>query len=46
MGLPDHLYDKEIYKHPFAGRLSLMGMVDFFEHHFRRHREQMRRALK
>jgi len=44
-GLPDDLYDKAVYKHPFAGRLTLYGMVDFFDGHFRRHREQIRRAL-
>lgn len=45
-GLPADLYDKEVYKHPFAGRLTLMGMVDFFDGHFRRHREQIRRGLE
>ena len=45
-GLPDEVLDKEAYRHPFAGRLSILGMVDFFDRHFRRHREQIRKALK
>ena len=45
-GLPDDTYDKEVYKHPFAGRLTLTGMVDFFDGHFQRHRQQIRRGLE
>lgn len=37
--------DKEIYKHPFAGRLTLYGMMKFFIAHFRHHRKQIRKAL-
>ncbi|MCB0641685.1 MAG: DinB family protein, partial [Phaeodactylibacter sp.] len=44
--LPDDLMDKEIYKHPFAGRLPLSEMLLFFEVHFRRHEKQARRALE
>lgn len=43
--LPDDIYSKEVYRHPFAGRLTLAGMVDFFEEHFRRHQRQVQRAL-
>jgi len=42
---PAELFEKEVYRHPFAGRLSLAGMVHFFDGHFRRHREQIRRTL-
>ncbi|MEM9921384.1 MAG: DinB family protein [Bacteroidota bacterium] len=44
--LPNHLLDKEIYKHPFAGRLSILGMLRFFNAHFKRHHKQVRRVLK
>ena len=38
----DHL-DKELFKHPLAGKLTLKGMLEFFLSHFRRHREQINR---
>jgi uncharacterized damage-inducible protein DinB len=42
----DDIYlDKEIYKHPFAGRLTLQGMMKFFIAHFRHHRKQIDKAL-
>jgi hypothetical protein len=44
-GLPDGHIRKALYKHPFAGKLSLAEMLYFFEFHFRRHRNQIRRAL-
>ncbi len=43
--LPAEYVDKVIYKHPFGGRLSLKGMLNFFEAHFDRHRKQLMRAL-
>ena len=42
---PDH-FKKEIYKHPFAGRLTLLGLLDFYEGHFARHRKQINKILK
>ena len=42
---PDTYIDKELYKHPFAGKLTLSGMLEFYQHHFRRHREQIIRTL-
>ncbi|MBC7774238.1 MAG: DinB family protein [Phycisphaerae bacterium] len=39
------LYDKAAYKHPRAGRLSWLQMIDFFNSHFERHRRQARRAV-
>lgn len=38
--------DKAVYKHPFAGRLSLSGMLHFFTAHFTHHRKQIYRALQ
>lgn len=43
--LPAEYADKVIYKHPFGGRLSLEGMLNFFDAHFDRHRKQLLRAL-
>ncbi len=43
--IPDQLLDKQVYKHPFAGRLSWLQTVDFIHGHFRRHRKQAWRAL-
>lgn len=43
--LPDDLLDKTVYRHPLAGRLGWLGMLDFYHYHFRRHRKQIRRTL-
>jgi len=37
--------DKEVYKHPLGGRLSLTGMLEFFDSHFDHHSKQIFRAL-
>ncbi len=42
----EEILDKEIYKHPFAGRLSIEGMLAFFEGHLQRHEKQIRKTLK
>ena len=44
--LPKEHFSKEIYKHPFAGRLSLDGMLSFFQQHYERHLRQIRRTLR
>jgi len=44
--MPDALTDKEVYKHPRAGKISWGGMLWFFETHCRRHKKQMRRAIE
>jgi uncharacterized damage-inducible protein DinB len=43
--LPEKYLDKEVYKHPFGGRLSISGMMDFFAAHFQHHRRQALRAV-
>ncbi len=43
--LPTDFAHKEIYKHPFVGRLTLTQMLSFFQAHFNRHRKQIRKAL-
>ena len=45
LSLPEDLYHKQVYKHPFAGRMSLSGMLSFFDSHFDRHHRQIRRTL-
>ncbi len=44
--MPVEHFDKEIYKHPFAGRLTLVGLLDFHLGHFSRHRKQINKILK
>ena len=41
----DQYLGKAVYKHPFAGRLSISGMLHFFTAHFAHHRKQIRRAV-
>jgi hypothetical protein len=41
----DEIFDKAVFNHPFAGRLTLWGMLDFFSAHLRRHQRQIRRTL-
>lgn len=43
--LPPGLLRKLVYKHPRAGRLSLLSMLDFFQEHFNRHKKQIQRLL-
>jgi hypothetical protein len=43
--MPTELLDKAVYNHPRAGRLSWLQMLNFFNTHFERHREQARRAI-
>lgn len=43
--LPEEYYTKEIYKHPFAGRVTIGGMLQFFQQHFDRHKKQIYRTL-
>lgn len=43
--LPEEYRDKEVYKHPFGGRLDIKGMLEFFESHFKHHKKQIYRAL-
>ena len=43
--LPVEYFDKELYKHPLAGKMSLYGLMDFNVAHFKRHRKQINRIL-
>lgn len=44
--LPEELLNKQLYKHPVAGRTDLMGMLGFFDQHFQRHKKQIYRTLR
>jgi len=44
--LPEDHFKKEIYKNPMAGRMTLLGLLDFFEGHFDRHHKQINKILK
>lgn len=44
--IPDTLLDKEVYKHPRAGKISWGGMLWFFETHCKRHHKQIIRVLQ
>ena len=44
--LPIEALSKEIYKHPVVGRMSINGMLSFFEGHFQRHRKQINQVLQ
>lgn len=43
--LPVEHFNKELYKHPFAGKMSLYGLMDFNVAHFKRHRKQINKIL-
>jgi len=43
--VPSDYFNKTIYKHPFAGPLTISGMLDFFEAHFRHHVLQISKAV-
>ena len=45
MSLDEDLLDLQIYKHPYAGRLTPLQMVVFFTHHLRRHESQIKSRL-
>jgi uncharacterized damage-inducible protein DinB len=44
--MPDDMAGMAVYKHPRAGRLGWAQTLAFFETHFTRHRQQIRRALE
>ena len=43
--MPEEMAGMAVYKHPRAGRLGWAQTMAFFETHFARHRQQIRRAL-
>ncbi len=45
-GLSPEMLRAALYRHPRAGRMTLMGMLRFFHEHFTRHRKQIERAVQ
>jgi uncharacterized damage-inducible protein DinB len=43
--LPNEVLEGEIWKHARAGKMSIAQMLDFFEDHFNRHEQQLKRAI-
>ncbi len=43
--LDQNLHDKEIYKQPSVGRLTIKGMLHFFQFHHDRHKKHIDREL-
>lgn len=43
--MPSNWLDKAIYRHPRAGLLGWIQVIDFFRHHTARHAKQIRRAI-
>ena len=44
--LPPEAYKQTLYKHPIGGKLTINGMLSFYEKHFDRHLKQIRKTLK
>lgn len=43
---PPHLMGREIFRHPYAGRLNLHQTIDFMAEHFSHHKKQVERILQ
>lgn len=43
--MPDKWLDRLVYKHPYAGRLTVGQMLTFFDMHFNRHLKQLKQRL-
>ncbi len=44
--MSDDLLEAEVWKHARAGKMSIAQMLDFFEDHFDRHEQQLKKAIK
>lgn len=44
-GLSDEMFDREFYKHPAVGKLTLDHMIAFFYAHCKRHQKQILQIL-
>lgn len=44
--IPQDHFNKELYKHPLAGKMSLYGLMDFNVAHFKRHKKQINKILE
>jgi len=43
---PEDYFSRQGYRHPLAGRMTVNGMLKFFEWHFDRHRKQIDRTIR
>ncbi len=43
--LPEEAFEKELFRHPLAGRMNILQMLDFFDSHFERHLAQIDKVL-
>lgn len=43
LGLQPEYYHRQIFKHPFSGRLDLFQTLEFLIHHIAHHRHQLKR---
>lgn len=43
--LPEEILNKKVYKHPIAGKMGIKQMLSFHQHHFNRHRKQIKKML-
>ncbi len=39
------ILDKDIFKHPIAGKMNILGTLDFFDAHFKHHQKQIKSLL-
>lgn len=46
LSLPEEAFTRDLFRHPIAGRMNLMQMLDFFDSHFQRHLKQIEGVLK
>ena len=44
--IPEKHLDKAIYRHPYAGHLTIPGMIDFFYEHFLHHQPQIIQSVE
>ncbi len=43
--IPSNKLDIAVYKHPYVGFLTITGMIEFFDAHFKHHKEQIIRIV-
>ncbi len=44
--LDDKYFHLQVYKHPLAGRISILYMISFFSLHLNRHKKQINNMIK
>ena len=41
--LDEDYYERQVFKHPYAGRLNLYQTLEFLANHYHHHQHQLRR---